>query len=318
MAQKLSLKKESKQVLDQLGNGLLLGIIISVASVALSLLYGVTRIVNFAHGEIIALGAIATLFFSSPIDYRVLFLDKFSPLGLNFALSCILAVIICGLFGGLLELILFRPLRKGNVGNIAVLVVTIGLSIFIRHLYLLFATGKVQNFPLELQRRQTYLFFDMTPRNLKVLIAGILVMILIGLLLTYTKLGKAMRAVRDSEELSSVSGINSDNIILITWISSSMLAGLAGVFQAIINDVRWNMGFLILLLIFAGTVLGGIGTSFGAMVGGFIIGILVQVSVGLPFMEGHTEAKNAVALGIMIVILLFRPQGIFGQKERIS
>ncbi len=305
-------------MLDQLGNGLLLGIIISVASVALSLLYGVTRIVNFAHGEIIALGAIATLFFSSPIDYRVLFLDKFSPLGLNFALSCILAVIICGLFGGLLELILFRPLRKGNVGNIAVLVVTIGLSIFIRHLYLLFATGKVQNFPLELQRRQTYLFFDMTPRNLKVLIAGILVMILIGLLLTYTKLGKAMRAVRDSEELSSVSGINSDNIILITWISSSMLAGLAGVFQAIINDVRWNMGFLILLLIFAGTVLGGIGTSFGAMVGGFIIGILVQVSVGLPFMEGHTEAKNAVALGIMIVILLFRPQGIFGQKERIS
>ena len=305
-------------MLDQLGNGLLLGIIISVASVALSLLYGVTRIVNFAHGEIIALGAIATLFLSSPIDYRVLFLDKFSPLGLDFFLSCILAVIICGLFGGLLELILFRPLRKGNVGNIAVLVVTIGLSIFIRHLYLLFATGKVQNFPLELQRRQTYFFFDMTPRNLKVLIIGILVMILIGLLLTYTKLGKAMRAVRDSEELSSVSGINSDNIILITWISSSMLAGLAGVFQAIINDVRWNMGFLILLLIFAGTVLGGIGTSFGAMVGGLIIGILVQVSVGLPFMEGHTEAKNAVALGIMIVILLFRPQGIFGQKERIS
>jgi len=305
-------------LLDQLGNGLLLGIIISVASVALSLLYGVTRIVNFAHGEIIALGAIATLFFSSPLNYRILFLDKFSPLGLNFILSCILAVIVCGLFGGLLELILFRPLRKGNVGNIAVLVVTIGLSIFIRHLYLLFATGKVQNFPLELQRRQTYLFFDMTPRNLKVLIVGILIMILIGLLLTYTKLGKAMRAVRDSEELSSISGINSDNIILITWISSSMLAGLAGVFQATINDVRWNMGFLILLLIFAGTVLGGIGTSFGAMVGGLIIGILVQVSVGLPFMEGHTEAKNAVALGIMIVILLFRPQGIFGQKERIS
>jgi branched-chain amino acid transport system permease protein len=259
-----------------------------------------------------------TLFFSSPVDYRVLFLDKYSPLGYNFALSCILAVIVCGLFGALLEICLFRPLRKGNVGNIAVLVVTIGLSIFIRHLYLLFATGKVQDFPLELQRRQTYLFFDMTPRNLNVLIAGIVVMLIFGFLLTYTRLGKAMRAVRDSEELSSVSGINSDNIILITWISSSMLAGLAGIFQAIINDVRWNMGFLILLLIFAGTVLGGIGTSFGAMVGGFLIGILVQVSVGLPFMEGHTEAKNAVALAIMILILLFRPQGIFGQKERIS
>ena len=85
-----------------------------------------------------------------------------------------------------------------------------------------------------------------------------------------------------------------------------------------INDVRWNMGFLILLLIFAGTVLGGIGTSFGAMAGGLLIGVLVQVSVALPFMEGHTEAKNAVALGIMIIILLVRPQGIFGLKERVS
>ena len=305
-------------MLDQLGNGLLLGTIISVASVALSLLYGVTRIVNFAHGEIIALGAIATLFFSSPIDYRIEFLGFIPPLGLNFAISCFLAVLTCGIFGGILELCLFRPLRKNNVGNIAVLVVTIGLSIFVRHLYLLFATGKVQNFPLELQRRQTYLFFDMTPRNLNVLMAGVIVMLLVGFFLTYTKIGKAMRAVRDSEDLSSISGINSDNIILMTWVSSSMLAGLAGIFQATINDVRWNMGFLILLLIFAGTVLGGIGTSFGAMVGGFLIGIFVQVSVGLPFMEGHTEAKNAIALAIMIIILLFRPQGIFGQKERIS
>ncbi len=305
-------------MIEQFGNGLLLGIIISVASVALSLLYGVTRIVNFAHGEIIALGAIMTLFFSNPIDSRVLFLDRYSPLGMNFAFSIIISIIICGIFGGLLEIFLFKPLRKSEVGNIAVLVVTIGLSIFFRHIYLLFATGKVQNFPLELERRQTYLFFDMTPRNFQVLIAGLSVMIFIGLFLSYTKIGKAMRAVRDSNELANISGINSDNIILFTWVSSSMLAGLAGIFQAIINDVRYNMGFLILLLIFAGTVLGGIGTSFGAMVGGLLIGIFVQVSVALPFMEGHTEAKNAVALAIMILILLFRPQGIFGQKERIS
>ena len=304
-------------MIEQLGNGLLLGIIISVASVALSLLYGVTRIVNFAHGEIIALGAIATLFLSSPVDSRLLFLDRFSPLGNNFYTSVIISVIFCGLLGGILEFFLFRPLRKAEVGNIAVLVVTIGLSLFLRHIYMLL-NAKPQNFPLELQRRETYLFFDMTPRNFRVLILGIFVMVLIGLFLNYTRIGKAMRAVRDSNDLASVSGINSDNIILFTWISSSMLAGLAGIFQAIINDVRYNMGFLILLLIFAGTVLGGIGTSFGAMVGGLLIGIFVQVSVALPFMEGHTEAKNAVALAIMILILLFRPQGIFGQKERIS
>ena len=274
-------------MIEQFGNGLLLGIIISVASVALSLLYGVTRIVNFAHGEIIALGAIMTLFFSNPIDSKILFLDRFAPLGMNFSISIVIAILICGIFGGLLEIFLFRPLRKSEVGNIAVLVVTIGLSIFFRHLYLLFATGRVQNFPLELERRQTYLFFDMTPRNFQVLIAGLIVMIFIGLFLSYTKIGKAMRAVRDSNELANVSGINSDNIILFTWIASSMLAGLAGIFQAIINDVRYNMGFLILLLIFAGTVLGGIGTSFGAMVGGLLIGIFVQVSVALPLSLIH-------------------------------
>jgi len=305
-------------MIEQLGNGLLLGIIISLSAVALSLLYGVTRIVNFAHGEIIALGAVVALFFSSPVDSKIIYLERFSPLGVNIFLSVFISILFCGLFGGLLEVLIFRPLRKAEVGNVAVLVVTIGLSIFLRHIYLLLIPGRPKNFPLELQRRETYLFFDMTPRNFKLLIAGLVVMILVGLFLTYTRTGKAMRAVRDSNELATVSGINSDNIILFTWISSSMLAGLAGILQGTINDIRFNMGFLILLLIFAGTVLGGIGTSFGAMIGGLLIGILVQVSVGLPFMEGHTEAKNAVALAIMIIILLFRPQGIFGQKERIS
>ena len=305
-------------MLDQLGNGLMLGVIIAVSAVGLSLLYGVTKIVNFAHGELLALGAISTLFFSSPETSRVLYLDRFSPLGLDFGLSVFFAILLCGITGGLLELLLFRPLRKAEVGNIAVLVVTIGLSILTRHLYLLFTTGKVQKFPLDLQRRETYLFIDLTPRNMKILLAGLCVMLVIGCFLTFTRLGKAMRAVRDSTDLASISGINSDKIILSTWVLSSMLAGLAGIFQGLINDIRWNMGFLILLLIFAGTVLGGIGTSFGAMAGGMLIGVFVQTSVALPFMEGHTEAKNAVALGIMIIILLVRPQGIFGFKERIS
>tara|TARA_B100001287_G_scaffold102972_1_gene86507 strand:+ start:907 stop:1824 length:918 start_codon:yes stop_codon:yes gene_type:complete len=305
-------------MIEQLGNGLLLGVIIALGSVALSLLYGVTRIVNFAHGEIIAFGAIMALFFSSSPESSLLYFDRFSPLGINFLTSIILSTILCGIFGGLLEIVLFRPLRKNNFGNIAVLVVTIGLSIFLRHVYLLFASAKPSSFPLELQRRGDYYGVQLTQRNLQVLIVGFVVMVLVGLFLSYTKTGKAMRAVRDSTELADVSGINSDFIILVTWIFSSMLAGFTGVIQGVINNVRWNMGFLILLLIFAGTVLGGIGTSFGAMFGGFVIGILVQLSVGLEFMDGHTEAKNAIALALMIIILLVRPQGIFGKKERVS
>jgi branched-chain amino acid transport system permease protein len=213
---------------------------------------------------------------------------------------------------------LFRPLRRYNYGNVAVLVITIGLSIFLRHIYLLFASARPASYPLDLQKRQDYFGIQLTPRNVQVLIIGSVVMILVGLFLSYTKTGKAMRAVRDSSELASVSGINSDYIITLTWIFSSMLAGFTGIIQGVINNVRWNMGFLILLLIFAGSILGGIGTSFGAMFGGFIIGMLVQLSVGLSFMDGHTEAKNAIALALMIIILLIRPQGIFGSKERIS
>ena len=187
-----------------------------------------------------------------------------------------------------------------------------------RHLYLIFASSKPQDYPLDLQRRQQYFLFDLTPRDAKIIVYGIIIMVIFGLFISFTSIGKQMRAVRDSNELANITGINSDKIILYTWILSSMLAGTAGIFQGMINDVRWNMGFLILLLVFAGTVLGGIGTSFGAMIGGFIIGIVVQVSVALPFMEGHSEAKNAIALAIMILILLIRPQGIFGKKERIS
>ncbi|MDC3033374.1 branched-chain amino acid ABC transporter permease [Acidimicrobiaceae bacterium] len=305
-------------MIEQLGNGLLLGVIIALGSVALSLLYGVTRIVNFAHGEIIAFGAMMTLFFSSSPDSSLLFLDRYSPLGINFFISTIISIVLCGIFGGSLELFLFRPLRKNNFGNIAVLVVTIGLSIFLRHIYLLFASAKPSSFVLELQRREDYFGVQLTPRNVQVLTLGFIVMILVGVFLSYTKTGKAMRAVRDSTDLANVSGINSDYIILVTWIFSSMLAGFTGIIQGVINNVRWNMGFLILLLIFAGTVLGGIGTSFGAMFGGFAIGVLVQLSVALEFMEGHTEAKNAIALALMIFILLIRPQGIFGKQDRIS
>ena len=305
-------------MIEQLGNGLLLGLIVAIASVSLSLLYGVTRIVNFAHGEIIALGAVLTLFFSSSPESSFLYLDRFSPLGSSFIVSSIASILLCGVFGALLELCLFRPLRKNNYGNVAVLVITIGLSIFLRHIFLLFASAKPASYALDLQKREDYFGIQLTPRNVQVLIIGSVVMILVGLFLTYTKTGRAMRAVRDSSELASVSGINSDYIITLTWIFSSMLAGFTGIIQGVINNVRWNMGFLILLLIFAGSILGGIGTSFGAMFGGFIIGMLVQLSVGLSFMDGHTEAKNAIALALMILILLIRPQGIFGSKESIS
>ena len=154
-------------MIEQLGNGLLLGVIIALGSVALSLLYGVTRIVNFAHGEIIALGAVMTLFFSSSPDSSLLFFDRYSPIGINFFGSIVISIILCGIFGASLEIFLFRPLRKNNFGNIAVLVVTIGLSIFLRHIYLLFASAKPSSFILELKEEKIILEFNLHPEMLR-------------------------------------------------------------------------------------------------------------------------------------------------------
>jgi len=145
-------------MIEQLGNGLLLGLIVAIASVSLSLLYGVTRIVNFAHGEIIALGAVLALFFSSSPSSNFLYLDRYSPLGSSFIVSSIVSIFLCGIFGAILELCLFRPLRRYNYGNVAVLVITIGLSIFLRHIYLLFASARPASYPLDLQKK-TRLFW---------------------------------------------------------------------------------------------------------------------------------------------------------------
>ncbi len=109
-----------------------------------------------------------------------------------------------------MELFVFRPLRKNDFGNIAVLVITIGISIFLRHLYLIFASSKPQDYPLDLPRRQQYFIFDLTPRDFKIIVYGILIMVIFGLFISFTRIGKQMRAVRDSTELANISGINSD------------------------------------------------------------------------------------------------------------
>ena len=136
----------------------------------------------------------------------------------------------------------------------------------------------------------------------------------VGLFLQRTRAGVAVRAVSDNKDLAESSGIDVNRVIMITWLLGGALAALSGVFLGVSERVEWNLGFRVLLLVFAAVVLGGLGTAFGAMLGGFIIGLIVEMSTfWIP-----TELKNAVALAVLIVMLLWRPQGLLGTKERIG
>jgi branched-chain amino acid transport system permease protein len=285
--------------------GLKLGGIIALAAVGLSLVYGVTGLVNFSHAELVTLGAVTAYFFHA------------SPLGPDWPLivATIPAVLLVAAFGGVQELGLWRPLRRRHTGLIAMMVVSIGLSFALRSLILVIFGGQPRAYPdFAGQASIELLGIPVVPKHLVTIIAAVMVLGAVGLFLQVTRAGTAMRAVADDPDLAESSGIDVNRVILITWIMAGGLAGLAGVFFGANESVTYDMGFKLLLLIFAAVIVGGLGTAYGPMVGGFIVGVGVEMST----LFVPSELKGAVGLAILIVMLLWRPQGILGTKERIG
>ena len=225
------------------------------------------------------------------------------------------AVVLTGGFGAANELALWRPLRRRQTGAIAMLVISIGLSFAVRNLILIIFSGEPRTYEdYVIQEEWSFLGFSTPPKNLLIIASTVVILGGVGLFLQRTTAGVAVRAVADNKDLAEASGIDVSRVILITWILGAGLAGLSGVFLGVSEKVQWDMGFKILLLIFAAVVLGGLGTAFGAMLGGFIIGVAVEVSTFWI----DTELKNAVALGVLVIMLLWRPQGLLGVRERIG
>jgi len=285
--------------------GLKLGAVIALGSIGLSLIFGVTGLVNFAHGELLTVGAVLALFFNA------------STLGprWHILIAAVPAILIVAAFGGGQERWLWRPLRHRGTGLIAMIVVSIGMSFALRYVALL-AIGGLPSPYLQyaVQRNFEFLGITTVPKNIIIIIFTVVVLTITGLFLLRTKLGTAMRAVSDNPNLAESSGIDVERVIWYTWVIGAGLAALGGIMLGISEQVSWDMGFRLLLLIFAAVILGGLGTAFGAMVGGFIVGVAVEMStLWIP-----PEFKTAVGLGILIVMLLIRPQGILGSKERIG
>jgi len=285
--------------------GLKLGAIIAISAIGLSLIYGVTGLVNFAHGEMVALGAVIAFFFHVSVA------GPEWPLWI----AAIPAILLGAGLGGGQEVLLWRPLRRRGTGLIAMMVISIGLSFALRNLILILFKGEPRSFvDYAVQREVEFLGISTVPKNIVIILASVVILILVGLFLERTKTGTAMRAVADNKDLAESSGIDVNRVILTTWLVGGGLAAIGGIFLGVSEQLQFDMGFKLLLLIFAAVVLGGLGSAYGAMVGGFIVGLVVEVSTFWV----DVEFKTAVGLGVLIVMLLLRPQGILGSRERIG
>lgn len=282
--------------------GLKFGLVIALAAIGLSLIFGTTGLVNFAHGEMVTAGALIAWF----INVHG---------GLNLIVATIITMVICFGLGYLIDKGFWGWLRSRNTGLIAQLVISIGLSIFFRYFYLYLFGGRTRPYnDYSVQRGLELGPVSIAPKDLIGIGISIAVLVGVGLVLQQTKIGKAVRAVADNRDLAESSGIDVQRVIHVVWAVGFSLAALGGVLLGVTEQVSFQMGQQLLLLMFAGVVLGGLGTAYGALVGSLLVGIFVQMST----LVVSTELKNVGALLILILILLVRPQGIMGQSERVG
>jgi len=283
-------------------DGLLLGIMIALGAVGLNLIFGTTGLTNFSHGELLTLGAFTAI--------------VINELGVNIIVAAPIAVVISAfLWGWGQNRILWRPLRRRRTGLIAAMVVTIGLAITLRYTILLVFKGGPRTYEqFAGQAGLTIGPVSVTPKSL--ILAGLSILLIAAtvLWLQRSRIGKATRAVSDNPALASATGIDVERVISVVWTLGAGLAAFAGIYLGMTQNVQWNMGQRLLLIMFAAVTLGGLGTVYGAIVGSIAVGLFIQLStLVIP-----TEMKTVGALFLMIVILLIRPQGILGRRERVG
>jgi len=283
-------------------NGIRLGLLLALASVGLSLIYGTTGISNFAHAEQVTLGGMLGYFL---INVH----------GMNLWLGGVLVVILCGFSGWFQDRILWQPLRRRGLGLTQLMIVTIGLSLALQYTYQYTVGARTVRIVVETPTVRDFGSVRITNQSLAAMAIAIVVLAMVGYALLRTRIGRATRAVSDNPALAQASGIDTDKVIRLVWTSAMALAGLSGLLYAlVVNGIKWDTGLQILLLLFAAVTLGGLGTAFGALVGSLVIGLIVELSpLVIP-----GDFKYAAALLILILLLLVRPQGLLGRAQRVG
>lgn len=289
--------------LQSAANGLRLGLLLALAAVGLSLIYGTTGLSNFAHAEQVTLGGILAYYFVN-------------QMGLNLWVGGLVVVLLCAGTGWLQDRAMWQPLRRRGLGLIQMMIVTIGLSLALQYAFQFFVGARTVRVVRDNPEVTSLGPITMTNQSFVSMGIAVVMLIVVGLVLTKTRIGQATRAVSDNPALAAASGIDVDKVIRLVWTVAAGLAGLGGILYALVtNGIKWDSGLQILLILFAAVTLGGLGTAFGALVGALIIGMVVEMSpvVGVP-----SDFKYATALLILILLLLVRPQGLLGRPDRIG
>ncbi len=283
-------------------SGIQFGLLIALGALGLSIIYGTTGLVNFAHGEIITFGALATWTLNAGF-------------GLPFILAAIGGLLLSAAFGWLNNAALWRPLRRRGTGLIAMMIVSIGLALFLRNFYQFFVGAEKKSYADYAGLAGIRIGpISVTPTDIAIIITAIVALTITVLVLSKTRLGKATRAVSDNPSLAAGAGINVERVITFVWVIGAALAGLGGTLLGFTQQVSFQMGFQILLLVFAAVTLGGLGTISGAIFGSLVVGLFIQLTTLII----PTELKNVGALLVLIVILLVRPYGLLGRRERVG
>jgi len=272
-------------------NGIVAGAVYALFAVGLTLIYGVFRFINFAHGELIAWGAYLTLMFSG-----------FLPFGL----AVVPALFLTILLGIGQERYIYRSLRQRS--RITLLIASIGLSYLLRNALRLIWGSDLVSFGFETRRGMSFAGLIVTRTQLLMVAAALLFLAFLYMLLNFTMLGKSLRAAADNTELAEIMGIDMKKVGLSVWMLSALFAGVGGILIGIDTNLEPMMGLINLLKAFAAVLLGGAGNVWGALLGGLCIGIAENLGVAF-FSPGY---KDAVSFALIILLLLFRPTGLFG------
>ena len=287
-----------------LANGLVTGSVIAIAAVGVSLVYGILRLVNFAHGDFMAFGALAAYAFNG-------------PLGLGMVVSALLGMVATALLSLGLDVGLWRPLRARRAGFMSLFLASIGLALVLRQVLLLAYGPQPHQYRVNPYKVYVMGSVRLSQAQLITIVAAVATIVAIGLFLSRSTVGRTMRALADDRALAAIAGIDVGRVIALTWILSGLLAGLAGVLAGLVQTTfDPNFGFQLLLPVFAAVVLGGIGNAYGALAGGLALGIAMELSTYPSFFGGVNPVyKPVVAFVVLAAALMVRPQGLFGQAR---
>jgi branched-chain amino acid transport system permease protein len=298
--------------LQQLINGLTLGSIYALVALGYTMVYGILGLINFAHGEVVMVGALTALAVIRPLA------DSGLPGPVVVLIGLVVAALICMVLGFSIERIAYRPLR--NAPRLAPLITAIGVSIVLQQLAMLIWGRSYHSVP-ELLPAERHEIFGASYTEIQVIIVVVAAITMTGLLLLVnrTKLGRAMRATAENPAIAGLMGVDANRIISLTFVIGSALAALAGVLiSANYGIAHYNMGFILGLKAFTAAVLGGIGNLAGAMVGGVLLGIIEALGAGyIGDLTGGvlgSHYQDVFAFFVLIIVLIFRPSGLMGEK----